>query len=91
MYDRLSAQTAGNDALMHGVAYWSGQRLDLKVQAVNDDGSRTSLDEHTFKATKPDESGSLLRFDFWGRAHARFKFVWVSTKMVIGRRSRCRG
>jgi len=78
VYDRLSAQTAGNDgeALMHGVAYWSGQRLDLKVQAVNDDGSRTSLDEHTFKAIKPDESGSLLRFDFWGSAHARLKFVW---------------
>ena len=52
VYDRLSAEIAGNDgeALMHGVAYWSGQRLDLKVQAVSDDGSRTSLDENTFKA-----------------------------------------
>merc|ERR550537_408577 len=77
VYDRLSAETTDNDgeALMQGVAYWSGQRLDLKVQAVNDDGSRTSLDSDTFKAIKPEEHGRMLKFNFWGRSEARLKFL----------------
>lgn len=78
VYDRLSAETEGNDgeALMYGVAYWSGQRLDMKIQAVNDDGSRTSLDSASFNALKPQENGNLLRFNFLGTAHGRLKFLF---------------
>ena len=66
VYDRLSAETVGNDgeALTYGVAYWSEQRRHLKVQAVNDDGSRTTLDANTLKAIKPDQSGLLVEVRF---------------------------
>jgi len=76
LYDRLSAETAENDgqALVLGVAYWVGQRLDMKVQSVDDDGNPVPLSANTFKAIKPHVEGRLLRFDFKGRAQARLRF-----------------
>jgi hypothetical protein len=77
VYDRLSTGLADNDgeALFYGVGYWSGQRLDIKVQAVDTDGSRTVLDADTFKAIKPHAEGRLLRFDFQGRGKGTLKFL----------------
>jgi len=90
-YDRLSAETNGNDgeALFRGVSYWSGQRLDMKVQSVDGTGAQVPLSSDTFKAIKPHVDGRLLRFDFKGNAeaHLRFNFgveedgVWTPIKL----------
>jgi len=76
LYDRLSIETRDNDgeALFEGVGYWSGQRLDLKVQSIDSDGNQVPLSADTFKAIKPHVDGGLLRFDFKGEAFARLRF-----------------
>jgi hypothetical protein len=78
VHDRLSAETADSDgeALFEEVSWFAGDHLALKVQAVDDNGDETSLTEDVFKAIKPQEVGTLLRFDFNGdsRANLRFSF-----------------
>mmetsp|Transcript_19269 Transcript_19269/g.51468 ORF Transcript_19269/g.51468 Transcript_19269/m.51468 type:complete len:803 (-) Transcript_19269:275-2683(-) len=75
-YDGLSAETAGNDgeAVLQNVISLSGKPLAMKVQAVDGSGNRVALTENVFKAIKPEEVGSILRFDFNGRSSARLRF-----------------
>jgi len=90
LIDQMSAETEGTgEAVITGVGWWLGQRLDLYIQSVNEFGQRTPLGEDTFKAIKPQENGRLLRFDFQARASGYFHFnlgrwenaVWTSYVM----------
>jgi hypothetical protein len=75
VYDRLSAGTENDgSALMSAVTWYSGFPLDMKVQAVDDDGNSIALTEDVFKAIKPEEVGSLVRFDFNAKSGAKLKF-----------------
>ena len=81
LYDRLSIQTRDNDdeAFFERVCYWSGQRLDVKVQSIDSDGNLVPLSADTFKAIKPHVDGRLLRFDFKKETEVRLRFnfgVW---------------
>ena len=58
VYDRLSAGTENDgSALISEVTWYSGFPLDMKVQAVDDDGNVVSLTSDVFKAIKPEEVG----------------------------------
>ena len=73
--DRLSAGTENDgSALISEVTWYSGFRLDMKVQAVDDDGNVVSLTSDVFKAIKPEEVGSLVRFDFNAESSAKLRF-----------------
>ena len=48
--------------------------LDTKVQAVDNDGNVVSLTSDVFKAIKPEEVGSLVRFDFNAESSAKLRF-----------------
>ena len=43
-----SAADNGGGAYAYTVAHWHGQGLDLVIKAVDDDGSRTSMDVASF-------------------------------------------
>ena len=60
----VSAEAADNDgnALSKGVPYWTGQRLDFKVQPVNSTGHQVSLSSETPKAIKTHVAGRLHLF-----------------------------
>ena len=91
VYDRLSDETVDNDgeALFEKVSVYGTKFLALKVQAVDDDGNRISLSGDVFKAIKPEEVGSLLRFDFNAKSSAKLRFhfgyydegVWTDVVM----------
>jgi len=75
VYDRLSAGTENDgSALISEVTWYSGFPLDMKVQAVDDDGNGVSLTSDVFKAIKPEEVGSLVRFDFNAESSAKLRF-----------------
>ena len=52
----------------------SGFPLGRKVQAVDDDGNGVSLTSDVFNAIKPEEVGSLVRFDFSAESSAKLRF-----------------
>ena len=53
----------------------SGFPLDWKVQAVDDDdGNGVSLTSDVFNAIKPEEVGSLVRFDFSAESSTKLRF-----------------
>ena len=52
----------------------SGFPLDRKVQAVEEDGNGVSLTSDVFNAIKPEEVGSLVRFDFSAESSAKSRF-----------------
>ena len=62
------------EALSEEVVWFAGDYLASKVQAVDDNGDETSLTEDAFKAIKPQEVGTLLRFDFNERPRANLWF-----------------
>jgi len=76
VHDRLSDETLENDgeALFEKISSYGSSYLALKVQAVDDEGNRVSLDGTVFKAIKPEEVGTLLRFDFNGLSSALLRF-----------------
>ena len=62
--------------------WYSGFPLDMKVQAVDDDGNGVSLTSDVFKAIKSEDLGSLVRFDFNAESSAKLRFSF-------GRDSEC--
>ena len=46
----------------------------MKVQGADDDGNVVSLTSDVFKAIKPEEVGSLVRFDFNAESSAKLRF-----------------
>jgi hypothetical protein len=91
VHDRLSDETLDNDgeALFEKISSYGSSYLALKVQAVDDEGNRVSLDGTEFIAIKPEEVGTLLRFDFNGESSAQLRFhfghydddVWTDITM----------
>ena len=66
--------------LISEVTWYSGVPLDLKVQAVADDGNVVfingnvvSLTSDVFKAIKPEMVGSLVMFDFNAESSAKLR------------------
>ena len=54
----------------------SGFQVDRKVQAVDDDGNGVSWTSDVFNAIKPEEVGSLVRFDFSAESSAKSRFFF---------------
>ena len=70
----LRPLTVDGKVLFEEVAWLAGDYSALKVQAVGDNGDEKSLTEDVFKAIRPQEVGTLLRFDFKANLHANLRF-----------------
>ena len=77
-HDRFSAETADADgeALFEQIARYAGDFLGLKVQAADSNAGKSSLAADVFKAIKPQEVGTLLRFDPNGKSQAKLGFTF---------------
>ena len=66
VYDRLSDETLENDgeALFEKISSYGRSFIAMKVQAVDDEGNRVSLDGSVFIAIRPEEAGTSDQTEF---------------------------